>query len=175
MGGGFHKLILNNHQDFRSIQIFPDKFSILLNTSRLLLYFYFAESIFITKVERGEKTVVSQDQILYAGNVRQCSTGVDGTNEATGRRNVSRISCTFDACTCGKERDYGPRLFRKRTRRCRQHCGIPNPGQVPRYRSPRACTRKVRTRNRFKYRQMCRYTREKAISLPYEKDVIEIY
>lgn len=40
----------------------------------------------------------------------QCAS-VDGTNEATGRRNVSRISRTFVACTCGKERDYGPRLY----------------------------------------------------------------
>lgn len=86
--------------------------SIISDTSRLLLYFDL-KSIFITKVEGGEKKnfLVSQDQIPYAGNVRRCRTGVDGTNEATGRRNVSRISRTFVACTCGKERDYEPRLY----------------------------------------------------------------
>lgn len=55
MRGSFHQLILNNYEDFRSVLIFPHKFSILLNTSRLLLYFYFTESIFVTKVVRGEK------------------------------------------------------------------------------------------------------------------------
>lgn len=82
-----------------------------MNTSRLLLHFDSTKSTFIKKELNEKKKVVSQDQILYAGNVRLCSAGVDGTSEATGRRNVSRISCTFVACTCGKERDYGPRLY----------------------------------------------------------------